>query len=92
MLDPKKPQTTTIESAKVPVNKNTFIGSTYAQIVGVSVTDVDITYEFVFIHPTDLIGQVISRVTMPRATGTQLAKAIVETIKSHEDNKEKSKE
>lgn len=91
MLELKKPETTKIESAKVLVNKSTVIGSNYAQIVSVSVTDVDITYEFVFIHPADATGQVVSRITMPRGTGTQFAKAIVEIIKSHEENKEKGK-
>jgi len=91
MPESKKPETTKIESTKVLVNKSTVTGSTYAQIVSVSVTEVDITYEFVFIHPADATGQVVSRITMPRGTGTQFAKAIVETIKSHEDSKEKNK-
>lgn len=91
MSDFKKPETTIIESTKVQVNKNTTIGSTYAQIVAVSVTDVDITLEFVFIHPADATGQVVSRVTMPKESGAKLAKAIVELTKSHEENKEKNK-
>ena len=91
MADTQKPETTKIESAKVLVNKGTIIGSTYAQIVGVSVTDVDITFEFVFIHPADATGQVVSRVTMPKEAGAKLSKAIEDIVKSHKGNKEKIK-
>ncbi len=72
----------------INVNTNSVIGSTYAQFVGVTVTDVDITLEFVYINPrskTD--GQVVSRVTLPKASGESLAKIILETIRQHEDKK-----
>jgi|GEM_PF-2564792 len=33
------------------VNSNSILGTTYSQLVGVTVTDIDVTLEFVFINP-----------------------------------------
>lgn len=73
------------------VNTNTVLGSTYAQIVGVSVTDTDVTLEFVYKNPREEIeeAQVVSRVTLPRIAGEGLSRAILDTIKEHEAGKEK---
>ena len=47
---------------KTVVNVNTYVGSVYSQLVGVTVTDIDVTLEFVFINPRDNTkGQVVSR-------------------------------
>ena len=82
----KKSQITTV------INSNTFTGSTYAQFVGVTVTDVDITLEFVFINPRDNTkGQVVSRVSLPRKVGASLAETIFTVMKMHEKKKEVSK-
>ena len=75
------------DKQKIEVNPNTIIGSTYSQMVSVSVTDIDVTLEFVFINPRDKRGQVVSRVTLPRPAGEQLAKAVFDTIKLHETKK-----
>lgn len=86
MEEGKKPQITTV------INSSTFTGSAYAQFVGVTVTDVDITLEFVFINPRDNTkGQVVSRVTLPRKVGTSLAETIFTVMKMHEKKKEGSK-
>jgi len=72
----------------VDVNVDTIIGSKYAQLVGISVSDVDITLEFVFVKPNALPngnkqGQVVSRVTLPISAGLGLANVINETINKH---------
>ncbi len=75
------------------VQANTFLGSTYSQIVGVTVTDVDITLEFVYKHPREDVkqAQVVSRVTLPRPVGEELSKTIVDTIRIHEAKKKGEK-
>ncbi|NTU74119.1 hypothetical protein HGB07_08320 [Candidatus Roizmanbacteria bacterium] len=81
MANEKTPQRTI-------VNVSTFVGSTYSQIVGVTVTDVDMTLEFVYINPSDKkIGQVVSRVTLPLAVGVDLAQTILTTSRVHENKK-----
>jgi len=81
-----EPETPTVEAG-------TTLGSTYAQIVGVSVTDMDITLEFVYKNPRAEIkeAQVVSRVTLPRSVGKELADTIINTIKVHEENKKGKK-
>lgn len=83
MVDPKK------EQATLTVNTNTVLGSVYSQIVGVTVSDLDITLEFVYKHPREdaTEAQVVARVTLPRSVGEELAVAIVDTIKAHESKK-----
>lgn len=75
----------------ITVNPDTIAGSVYAQIVSVTVTDADITLEFVYLNPRPPAdkGHVVSRVTLPRIAGEGLAKAIIETIKQHEEKKKK---
>ena len=72
------------EAINVVINTGTFVGSTYSQVVGVTVTDTDITLEFAFIHPRDKTkGQVVARVTLPLNVGIDLAKAIMDTVQIH---------
>ncbi len=87
MADPKK------EQVQLKVNVGTVVGSTYSQIVGVIVTDNDITLEFVYKHPREEVSeaQVVSRVTLPRSAGEELAEAIIDTIKAHEFKKKGEK-
>ncbi|MBI2326786.1 hypothetical protein HYU92_00555 [Candidatus Curtissbacteria bacterium] len=81
------------EQEKLLVRANTVLGSAYAQIVGVSVTDVDITLEFVYKNPRAEIkeAQVVSRVTLPIRVGQELADTIINTIKVHEEKKKGEK-
>lgn len=66
------------------VNAGSFTGSKYSQLVGVTVTDDDITLEFVYINPRDNTkGEVVSRVTLPPAAGESLAETIKNTIAKH---------
>ena len=66
------------------VNASSFVGSQYSQLVGVTVTDNEITLEFVYINPRDKTkGEVVSRVTLPSATGESLAETITKTVDKH---------
>ncbi len=70
------------------ISAGTVIGSQYAQLVGISITDLDVTLEFVFINPRDKTsGQVVSRVTLPLTIGIDLANTIIMTAKVHADKK-----
>lgn len=85
MAESKKPITTII-------NTGTVVGSTYAQVVGVTVTDVDMTLEFAFIHPRDKTkGQVVARVTLPIPVGIDLAQSIMDTVQLHAKKKKGGK-
>ena len=77
----------------ISVRTDTVIGSQYAQIVGVLITDNDITLEFVYKNPREEIkeAQVVSRVTLPVNAGDKLAKTIIDTIKLHEAKKKGQK-
>lgn len=70
------------------INAGSIIGSAYAQLVNVSVTNVDVTLEFAFINPRDpSTGQVVARVTMPKAAGLELANIIHMASKMYENKK-----
>lgn len=70
------------------INSGSVTGSTYAQLVNVSVTDIDVTLEFAFINPRDpSTGQVVARVTLPRVAGLELANVINMASKMHENKK-----
>lgn len=73
----------------IKVITETVKGSEYAQIVGVVVTDTDITLEFAYINPRpgSKEAHVVSRVTLPRIAGENVAKAITKTIEEHEKKK-----
>lgn len=80
------------EEKKVPqqvlINPNTVVGSNYSQFVSVSVTDIDVTLEFVFINPRDNTrAQVVSRVTLPLQVGISLAETIITTNKMRDKMK-----
>ena len=78
---------------RITVNENTVVGSQYAQLVNVSVTDIDITLQFIFVNPRDPSkAEVISRVTLPRPSGEDLAKTILSTVKLHEQQKKEKKD
>lgn len=81
----KSPQETVI-------NLDTVTGSTYAQVVNVTVTDIDVTLEFAFIHPRDPSkGQVVARVTLPKEMGLKLPELILTVNKFHESRKKGNK-
>ena len=70
------------------VQAGALIGSTYSQVISFTISDVDATFEFVYVNPqSPTQGQSVARVTTPRSTAEELAKIITETIKKHEDNK-----
>ncbi|MBI3619915.1 hypothetical protein HY214_02110 [Candidatus Roizmanbacteria bacterium] len=76
---------------ELKVNEGTYIGSIYSQVVSITVTDVDLTIEFVYVNPRSKTGQLVSRVTLPRKSGEDLAKAIFTTVKMHETKKKGDK-
>lgn len=82
MTEQKTPQNITVQTG-------TFLGSQFAQIVGVTVTNTDITLEFVFKNPRGEIkeAQVVSRVTLPIKVAQGLVETIVNTMKIHEAKK-----
>lgn len=81
-----------LDSAQLNVKSGTVIGSTYSQAVSVTVTDNDVTLEFIYVNPRSKTeGEIISRVTLPRVAGEGLAKAIGDTVLQHEANKRKEK-
>ncbi len=81
----------TTNKKQVTVNAGIVIGSKYAQVASFSISDVDATFEFVYINPqTPTQGQSVARITTPRSTAENLAKVITETIKKHEDNKKRN--
>lgn len=84
-MDNQKPP----QNINITVHTNTFIGSQYAQIVGVIVTDTDITLEFVYKNPRNEIkeAQVVSRITMPKNAAYGLAETIFKTRQQHEAKK-----
>ena len=82
-----------VETEALVIKTGTTLGSTYAQIVGVSVTDFDVTLEFVYRNPRPEINeaQVVSRVTLPLPVAKELPDTITNTIKVHETKKEGEK-
>lgn len=75
-------------SKKLLVNTNSFVGSQYSQMVGLTVTDDDITLEFIHINPRDKTrGEVVSRVTLPFIAGEILAETIKNTLIKHKEKK-----
>lgn len=75
------------EKPPIEVNTQSIVGSVYAQIIGVTVTDIDVTLEFVYTNPRTSKGDVTSRVTLPKEAGKGLADAIQRAFKSHEEKK-----
>jgi len=76
---------------KINVKSDTIIGTNYAQISSITVTDTDVTMEFVYVNPRPPVteGKVVARITMPLKSAQGLSKGIVDTIKKHEEKKGK---
>jgi len=70
--------------SETKIKSDTVIGSKYAQAATITVSDIDITIEFIFINQRSKEGETISRITLPRPSGEDLAKTILTTVKSHE--------
>ncbi len=76
---------------EIKVNPNTIAGSVFSQLVGVTVTDNDVTLEFVYLNPRNPEeGSVVSRVTLPKNVAADLSNTISLIIKKH-DSKATSK-
>lgn len=80
-------------STKAPeleVNHETVLGAQYAQVVTVTVTDLEATFEFIYVNPVSKKGIAVSRITMAAHAAEEFAKLVSNTIEQHrEKNKEK---
>ena len=82
------------QKAQGIILKDRVNGSVYSQLVGVTVTDFELTLEFIYVNPRPdptqgKIGHVVARVTLPQKAAEGLAQIIVDTIKQHEKKKGK---
>lgn len=78
----------------VKVRANTFTGTVYSQLVSVTITDNDLTLEFVYINPRSMTegtealeGEVVARVTLPLEAAKGLPETIRETLTKHFEKK-----
>lgn len=89
MADEKKPIP---QQPQLNINPNTVVGSKYSQFTIVTVSNIDITINFAFIHPNNPTkGEIVARVTLPRPVGEDLARTILTTAKI-QNEKGKKKE
>ena len=89
MVATKKSKITNPTPTTLVVKTDKVVGSAYSQLVGVTVTDVDITLDFVYINPRPPVreGNVIARITLPRVVGEGLVKDIINIVRVHEEKK-----
>jgi hypothetical protein len=81
----------TNQAQNIMINTASVVGSTYSQLARVSITDIDITIEFAFVHPADPSnGQSVARITMPLLAGRDLAETIL-TLNKMRENQQKGK-
>lgn len=74
------------------IKSNTVIGTVYSQFVSVTITDIDLTLEFVYINPRPnkedaLQGEVVARVTLPIEAAQDLSGVIKDTLTKHFNKK-----
>ena len=82
------PKKTKLATKGFPVSASSFVGSQYAQLVGVTVTNFNITLDFVYVNPRNKkMGEVVSRITLPLSTGESLAETIKKTLIKHRQDK-----
>lgn len=70
------------EERQIAVRSSTVTGTVYSQLVGVTITDIDLTLEFVYVNPRPnkegvSEGEVVARVTLP----IEAAKGLPDTIR-----------
>lgn len=80
------------DEKQIVIKSSTVTGTAYSQFVGVTITDIDLTLEFVYINPRPNAeglpqGEVVSRVTLPIEAAIGLSDIIKETLKKHIDKK-----
>ena len=76
----------------VKIKGGTVVGTVYSQVVSVTITDIDLTLEFVYVNPrpnSDGIseGEVVSRVTLPIEAAKGLSEVIEKTLTAHFEQK-----
>lgn len=76
---------------EIKINPDTVVGSKYAQVVVYHITDIDVTLDFVYVHPrTQTEGRVVARVTLPVSQAEQMADTLKQAIKTHEQKSKKT--
>jgi len=80
------------EERRVMIKSNTVTGTVYSQLVGVTITDIDLTLEFVYINPRSnkegvSEGEVVARVTLPIEAAKGLSGTIKDTLTKHFEKK-----
>lgn len=72
------------EQKEINVAPGKVSGTVYTQLVSVSVTDIDVTLEFIYVNPRNPSqGELVSRVTLPKNVAQDLSKTINLTLQSH---------
>ncbi len=71
------------------INPDTYLGTQYSQVVSVTVTDLDSTFEFVYVNPQTKKGIVVSRVTMAAVAAEDFAKLVLKAFETHRGKKSK---
>jgi hypothetical protein len=77
-----------VNENKIVVRSNTVTGTVYSQVVGVTITDGDLTLEFVYVNPRQnregvSEGEVVARVTLPLEAAKALPETIQDTLTNH---------
>jgi len=84
------PKTTPIKNKniEIQINPNTFVGASHAHVLSLSLNKDEITFEFIYIHPSKQLGHAISRVVMPASQAIEIQRALDNVIKQQtEKNK-----
>lgn len=76
------------QEKQIIVRSNTVTGTVYSQLVGVTISDTDLTLEFVYVNPRPnkdglLDGEVVARVTLPIEAARGLPDSITKTLAQH---------
>lgn len=74
------------------VKSGTTVGTSYSQVVSVTITDIDLTLEFVYVNPRPnqegvSEGEVVARVTLPIDAAQGLSEIIKKTLTAHIEKK-----
>ena len=88
MADMANPTT----NQQIVIKSNTIVGTVYSQIVSITITDIDLTLEFVYLNPRPTNngvpeGEVVARVTLPLEAAKGLPDVIRDTLSKHIEKK-----
>lgn len=80
------------QEKKLRVKSGTVVGTAYSQVVSVTITDTDLTLEFVYVNPRPnqegiSEGEIVARVTLPIEAAKGLSEIIEKTLTTHFEKK-----